>query len=272
MSATESQRAEADRALTALRSARHLARRVVARGGGEGNDAELASWREELLEIARRRVAPATDGSGVAPAGGAPACSYATACSINALHMLSVVRPARLREPRIGAEHIMGERVLGVRCAPLASRPPFDGHDRDELDPRAAAGGPIPLDDALLVIPGAEAMPYPDGYFDAVASVTSSQSIDGLFAVASEIERVLRPGGHLVFELEQRSRTAVASLSVDDHTVEAAFRNADLRVVARRSPVDRPPDVSQSGELVNVTLDEPRSDAAHCVTWHGVRR
>jgi ubiquinone/menaquinone biosynthesis C-methylase UbiE len=45
-------------------------------------------------------------------------------------------------------------------------------------------------------------MPYPDAYFDAVISVNALDHVDDFERVASEMQRVLRKGGGIYFEVE----------------------------------------------------------------------
>lgn len=60
---------------------------------------------------------------------------------------------------------------------------------------------------------GAEYLPFPDGVFDAVVSTLVLCSVDDPPSAVSEIRRVLRPGGRLLFiehvAAEQASRRAV---------------------------------------------------------------
>ncbi len=50
------------------------------------------------------------------------------------------------------------------------------------------------------------AMPWPDGYFDAVVSVSTLEHIEDLDKAMSEIRRVLKPGGQAVLSFPIRNR------------------------------------------------------------------
>ncbi len=65
-----------------------------------------------------------------------------------------------------------------------------------ELATRAAAAAPVPV----TVVPGiAEALPLPDGEFDAAVLCLVLCSLPDRTTALAEITRVLRPGGTLVF-------------------------------------------------------------------------
>ncbi len=79
-----------------------------------------------------------------------------------------------------------------------------DRHMRARLEARAAAGGRTPPARAaggrtLQVIDApAEALPFPDGHFDAVVSTLVLCSVQQPHQAALEMRRVLGPGGRLV--------------------------------------------------------------------------
>jgi len=52
---------------------------------------------------------------------------------------------------------------------------------------------------ATLKSSGAESIPYPNGYFDAVVAVSSLEFVSDLEAVCEEIRRVLKPNGRFIF-------------------------------------------------------------------------
>ena len=61
------------------------------------------------------------------------------------------------------------------------------------------------LPDAMLTLASVEALPYPDGHFDAVVSCGSTLSfVDDPAAALTEMGRVLRPGGRLLLDCEHR--------------------------------------------------------------------
>lgn len=100
----------------------------------------------------------------------------------------------------------------------------------------------------------AEALPFPDGSFDAVVNVESSfcyGSIDGFIA---EVARVLRPGGHLlladirlaneVAELDaamaRSGLTLVSRRDITENVVEALARDSDRRAKSTGNRIPKP--------------------------------
>ncbi|MBM4353214.1 MAG: class I SAM-dependent methyltransferase [Deltaproteobacteria bacterium] len=77
------------------------------------------------------------------------------------------------------------------------------GHQRSSLtnpghSPSSATESGLPTD--LSYLPGdAEAMPFPDGFFDVVVNVESSHCYGSMDRFLGEVARVLRPGGRLCF-------------------------------------------------------------------------
>lgn len=87
-----------------------------------------------------------------------------------------------------------------------------DIHMRRLLEKRVATQ-PWLFGQISVMDTGAEYLPFPDGVFDAVVSTLVLCSVDDPPSAVSEIRRVLRPGGRLLFiehvAAEQASRRAV---------------------------------------------------------------
>lgn len=60
--------------------------------------------------------------------------------------------------------------------------------------------------DAEVIVAGAELLPFPDASFDTVISTLVLCTVDDVPAALAEIDRVLRPGGRLLFCEHVRSR------------------------------------------------------------------
>lgn len=106
------------------------------------------------------------------------------------VRLLGDTRHDRLLEVGYGSGVFMPE--LARRCAHLYGADPHPYADpvRDSL----ARSGVT----AELTRAGAEELPYPDGFFDAVVAVSTLECVPDLDAGCREIRRVLRPGGSLV--------------------------------------------------------------------------
>jgi ubiquinone/menaquinone biosynthesis C-methylase UbiE len=81
--------------------------------------------------------------------------------------------------------------------------------------------------DVKVISFGAEKLPYPDNYFDAVLSVNALDHVDDFDQVAAEIQRVVKPGGEIRFEVEYHAPTVTEPLSLDDNKVREAFSKSE---------------------------------------------
>ena len=61
--------------------------------------------------------------------------------------------------------------------------------------------------EAALALADADQLPFADGSFDAVASVTLLQNMPDPAATVREVARVLRPGGHAILTILKRKRS-----------------------------------------------------------------
>lgn len=195
----------------------------------------------------------------------------------NAIQTLHAMRPSYLEALRLPADAFAGQRVLEVGCGPLVPGQVFLGCELHALDPLIdqyiTAGFPLFDFPVRSMSAPAEAMPYPDGYFDAVISVNALDHVDDFERAAAEIERVLRPGGRLAIEVEYHQPTQTEPLVLSDARMRSAFAGCDLTKVVERSAramyeamVDRF-NLKPSPEVVRAFKDD-----TIMVTWHGVRR
>lgn len=99
-----------------------------------------------------------------------------------------------------------GKRVLDIGCGPRGSLNWADNAaERVGLDPLADAyAGEFGVDEhPMSYLQGAaEAIPFPDEYFDVVASFNSLDHVDDVHAAAAEMTRVLARSGKLLLITE----------------------------------------------------------------------
>jgi SAM-dependent methyltransferase len=129
----------------------------------------------------------------------------------------------------LAADHLAGARaVLDIgtgegQVARLASRvgvPRVVGIDPTRAQIAEAgrrAGGP------LFAGGAAEALPFPDGAFDAVVAVLVFEHIEGYEAAIAEVARVLQPGGRFLFFLNHPLLQTPNSGWIDDHILEEQY-------------------------------------------------
>jgi len=107
------------------------------------------------------------------------------------LKLLGDRRYARLLEIGYGSGVLMPE--LSHRCEELHG---IDPHTMPEAVAQSLATHGVR---ALLKTAGAEALPYPDGFFDAVLAVSALEFVTDLDAVCGEVKRVLTKDGRFIF-------------------------------------------------------------------------
>lgn len=135
------------------------------------------------------------------------------------------------------AEH--GERLLevgygsGVFLPTLAKRAAevwgIDPHTHPE---RVAAVLRRRGIEAKLLTSGAEALPFPDDFFDRIVAVSSLEFVDDLDAACGEFARVLRPGGCLIAVTPGSSPVIDAGLHLlTGRSAEGDFEGRRQRVI-----------------------------------------
>jgi ubiquinone/menaquinone biosynthesis C-methylase UbiE len=132
-----------------------------------------------------------------------------------------------------------------------------------------ASGWPLFEYEAKFINMGAESLPYPVAYFDAVISVNALDHVDNFERVAAEMERVLRPGGGLYFEVEFHAPTVTEPLELNEAKVIQAFTCCDLKVMIKRTGKDLYEALIKRFDLR--PFDFKHFDSIFC-TWHGIRK
>ena len=122
-----------------------------------------------------------------------------------------------------------GLKLLDIGSGPLPSALGYLNCDVYCLEPLLPlyleAGFPIHIyDQRVKFVHGfSEKMPFADKYFDAIISVNAIDHVDDFNLTASEIRRVLKPGGKLRFHIHYHPRTITEPLELNDQIVENEF-------------------------------------------------
>lgn len=102
-------------------------------------------------------------------------------------------------------EFYAGKKILDVGCGPRGSLEWADmAAERIGLDSLVNQYRKLGIDQHQMsyIACGIEKTPYPDGYFDVVASVNSLDHVDDLDAAIKEIKRLVKPGGLFLLLVE----------------------------------------------------------------------
>lgn len=121
-----------------------------------------------------------------------------------------------------------GMKLLDVGAGPMPSAVAFEGCELYCLDPLfpryLEAGFPIHYWPGVLYVQGrSEAIPLPDASMDAVISVNAIDHVDDLPKTASEIRRVLRPGGRFAMQVHYHKSTKTEPIEITDAQFESLF-------------------------------------------------
>lgn len=229
--------------------------------------AELAHWRGELLHLLRWYEGNETDWWGLPAPDGGERQVVSDDLALNALHTLHALRPCYLHQLMLDRTAFRGQRVLEVGCGPLGHLLQFVDCQRHGLDPLlhryAEVGWPLGALGIAYACARAEAMPYADAAFDAVVAVNALDHVDDFRRAATEIERVLRPGGRLCLEIEYHEPTLCEPQRLDDHAVRTAFPRCRMTKLAERGKRDL--------FLLLGSRYREVSDTDRLAVWHGER-
>jgi SAM-dependent methyltransferase len=260
-----------------LRRGRNLVRQLTpARVAQAKYETELAYWRGELEILERWFQHGTQDWWGVPSPTDAQRVTTSEVWSVNAVRTLHAVRPSYLEELALAADALDGMRVLEVGCGPLVPLQQFTGCERHAIDPLAdkylEAGWPLYEYDAKVAKAFGERLPYPDSYFGAVIAVNSLDHVDDFSLVATEMQRVLRPGGRICFEVEYHEATVTEPLELDDAKVRAAFASCDMTKVVQRTSYELYDALAARFGLVTTKFRDLHAGTEIFATWHGTRR
>lgn len=138
--------------------------------------------------------------------------------------------PRYLDSLDLHADSLAGLRVLDLGCGPHGGLIGFRGCERWGADhliaEYRAIGYPLAAHGIRYVQCKSEALPFPEGSFDAVLCVNALDHVDDVDLTFREIGRVLAPGGHLLAQINFHP----TATPTEPH----CFRHGDLLETARR--------------------------------------
>ena len=123
---------------------------------------------------------------------------------------------------QLSEDAFAGMKVLDIGSGPFPSGLGFKDCEVYSLDPLfdsyLTAGYPIHCYEnrGKFVHSKAEKMPFSNGFFDAVISVNAIDHINDFGLTATEIKRVLKPGGKFRMHVHYHPKTAAEPLELND--------------------------------------------------------
>lgn len=252
--------------------ARSLLSRVGPGDIKQKHTAELAYWKESLANLEDWYVRGANLRIGLRSPAPEQRVDKSDSWIVNAVMTMHSMRPHYTERLQIDRQQLRGLRVLEIGSGPLAPVLQFPDCQRHCVDPLVdvymAAGWPLYDYDAKFINTGGESLPYQNSYFDAAISVNALDHVDDFERCALEMERVVRPGGKLYFEVEYHEPTVTEPLKLSDAHVRRAFRRTELTTVISRSGKQLYDALVKRFDLL--PYDFPHFDARFS-TWHGTR-
>jgi SAM-dependent methyltransferase len=234
---------------------------------------ELRWWKKELNEL-KRWYDGESDWYSIPPPRADQIQRVSPIWVTNAVATVHHMVPHYPEILRIKDDEFAGKKVLEVGCGPLAPIMQFRDcawHGLDPLvDSYLRCGWPLYDYGVTFVNARGESMPYVDSYFDAIVSVNALDHVDDLAKVSSEIERVVKVGGRLYFEVEYHDPRPLEPQRIDDNILVACFTRCVMNKIYESSS-------KQNHELLMNRFDLLPDETAQSeqngrlAVWHGER-
>lgn len=140
----------------------------------------------------------------------------------------SVSKPRYLTELCLSKDAFIGKTVLDIGSGALPGATVFSGSILYCIEPLLSrymdAGFPIHCyGDVKFVNSGAENMPFPSGYFDAIISTNAIDHVNNIDLVAKEVKRVLKRDGMLRMSINYHKPTKAEPVEFTDKKVIDLF-------------------------------------------------
>ena len=228
-------------------------------------EAELNYWRGQLEFMLQWYEGREPDWYGLPTPKAEQKLDVSDIRAVNAIITSHRLRPVYFDRLQLSSDFFRGKRVLEVGCGPLAPILVFEDCIRHGLDPLMdryiESGWPLYALDVIFTNSHGEKMPYPAEYFDAIISCNALDHVDDFVQVASEMQRVLKQGGGLYFEVEYHKATVTEPIELTDSIVMDAFSRCRMNRVVERGKIEA---YKATGVVVPGASDEDR-----LVLWHG---
>jgi ubiquinone/menaquinone biosynthesis C-methylase UbiE len=234
---------------------------------------ELNFWKWKLKHLQRWYEAE-DHWYGIPPPSAVQKMQVSDIWAVNAVMAMHQMRPSYLEELQLDGDFFHDQRILEVGCGPLAPSLQFSNCIRHGLDPLIdrylQVGWPLYDYDVTFVNAKGESMPYVDSYFDAVISVNALDHVDDFMKVASEIQRVVKVGGGIFFEMEYHAPTVHEPQRLNDSIILRSFSSCNLRKVCERGKRELFQVLANRFGLLPQSFDD-FTNKERFVTWHGQR-
>lgn len=234
---------------------------------------EMRWWQKELKEL-KRWYDGESDWYTIPPPTADQIRRVSSIWITNAVATVHHVAPHYPEVLNIADDELAGKKVLEVGCGPLAPIMQFHNCARHGLDPLidsyVRSGWPLYDYGVTFVNAGGESMPYVDSYFDAVIAVNALDHVDDLAKVSSEIQRVVKLGGRLYFEVEYHEPRPLEPQQINDDIIVACFERCKMNKICETSGKQNHERLVDRFGLRPDETGEYEQDA-HLTVWHGER-
>src|SRR6185503_8877421 len=190
--------------------------------GKEKQNAEIRFWQKILKRYVQWYKGEVTELYGHPSAGvkkiTAPTPEISAILTFFEVHQ----KPKYIKDLLLDKHDFTGLKMLDIGSGPFPSALCFLDCEVYCLDPLfdryIGVGFPIHCYEsrARFVQASAEAIPFHDGYFDAVISVNAIDHVDDFEKTALEIKRVLKPGGRFRMHVHYHPKTTAEPIELND--------------------------------------------------------
>jgi ubiquinone/menaquinone biosynthesis C-methylase UbiE len=190
--------------------------------GQKKQSAEIKFWQKEIQRYLKWYRGELKDLYGYSPPSVNKVIAYTEELSAILTFFETHQKKKYLSDLLLEKDSFTGLKLLDIGSGPFPSALCFENCEVYSLDPLFdryfAAGFPIHCYEprGRFVQAKAEAIPFEDGYFDAVISVNAIDHVDDFEKTGKEIKRILKPIGRFRMHVHYHAKTTAEPIELND--------------------------------------------------------